>query len=211
VIAVDGLASERYQQVYSSSGLAGLDPILVTGINFRPDPTFGSAFSFTPQSVRIDLSTTSAGPDSLDPAFAANIGAGNTTVFATGPLTLFSSFSGPPGGPRDFSIHIGFAASFLYDASKGNLLLDVRNFGGGPDPAGLNAAFDAQQTTGDSVSRVFTYTGAGVSSPAGMPDTAGLVTQFEFASVPEPQSWLTVAAGIWIMSVIRYGYGREGK
>jgi len=170
----------------------------------RPDAIFGSAFSFALQSVRIDLSTTSAGPDSLNPAFAANSGADNTTVFPRGPLTLFGSFSGPPGGPMDFSIHIGFATPFLYDVSQGNLLLDVRNFGGGPD-------FDAEQTMGDSVSRVFTYAEAGVSSPAGMSGTSGLVARFEFTSVPEPQVWLTVAAGVGIMSVIRYGYGREGK
>src|SRR5262249_44298635 len=40
-----GLSSQRYQQIYSSTEFSG--PILISGIAFRPDATFGAAFSST--------------------------------------------------------------------------------------------------------------------------------------------------------------------
>src|SRR4051794_29079215 len=45
--------SQRYQQVYSSLAFAG-SPILISGIDFRPDVN-GEPFSKTLSSVRIDL------------------------------------------------------------------------------------------------------------------------------------------------------------
>jgi hypothetical protein len=117
------------------------------------------------------------------------LGADNTIVFS-GALSLSSSFTGPPGGPKNFDIIINLTTPFLYNPAAGNLLMDVRNFN-----AGTTTQFDATgSTTGDAVSRIFT-SGSGVNSPtADFSDSNGLVTQFTFAAVPEPGTLALVGA-----------------
>jgi PEP-CTERM motif len=185
-IAQVGLTEQRYQQVYAASQFAAIPAggAFITQITFRPDASTGAAFSSTLPSIRIDLSTTGAAPDALSTTFASNTGADDAIVFGGpfgAPLTLSSAFTGPAGGPKDFDIVINLTRSFFYDPSLGNLLLDVRNFGGG-----ATTPFDAQTTAGDSVSRAFTA-GSGVNSAtADFTDTLGLVTRFTTTAVPEP-------------------------
>ena len=182
-----GLTSQRYQQLYAASQFGGLPSGggLITQIVFRPDATFGHAFTSTLPDMQIDLSTTSAADDGLSSTYANNITAGDTVVFARGPLTLSSAFTGPPNGPKDFDIIITLTTPFLYNPANGNLLLDVRNYGGGS-----TTFFDAVATTGDGVSRVFNQN---VNGTTGNTDTAGLVTGFII--VPEPGSAALLLAG----------------
>src|SRR5262249_47345311 len=65
--------TQRYQQVYDAGAFDGA--ILISGISFRPDADYGSAFSATLPSIRIDLSTTRAPVDALSALFADNVGA----------------------------------------------------------------------------------------------------------------------------------------
>lgn len=96
--------SSRYQQVYANSAFSSIvGPELITEILFRPDAQFGAAFSSTIPNIIINLSTTQFGPDGLNPVFANNVGSNNTVVYS-GPLTLSSSFTGPPGGPKNFDM-----------------------------------------------------------------------------------------------------------
>jgi hypothetical protein len=122
------------------------------------------------------------------------VGGDDQVVFAPGPLSLSSADTGPVSGPKDFDIVINLTTPFLYNPVAGNLLLDVRNFGGG-----RTTQFDAELTTGDSISRVYTNDGNGVSDSSGNPDTSGLVTEFQFAPgtsvVPEPNSLALLATG----------------
>jgi hypothetical protein len=98
-------ASVRYQQVYSSSEFAALGPIVITRIGFRPNAIdgsgsgVGSAFLTTIPSIQINLSTTSAGPNTLSTHFAANVGSDDMVVHS-GSLLLSSAFIGPPTGPK---------------------------------------------------------------------------------------------------------------
>jgi len=186
-----GLTSQRYQQVYSSSEFSGL--FLITDIEFRPDAGGGAAFSSTLPSIQIDLSTTTAAVDGLSSTFSANVGSNDTIVFS-GPLSLSSSFTGPAGGPKNFDIVIVLQTPFLYDPALGNLLLDVRNFGGGS-----TTQFDAENTFGDTVSRVTTNSNAsGVNSPtADLNDTFGLITSFSgVAAAPEPGTLALVGLAV---------------
>src|SRR5262249_30680586 len=76
-----GLSSQRYQQVYSEAAF-GPDPVFIDALLFRPDATFGAAFSSTLSNVQIDLSATTAAVDALSPTFANNVGANDTVVFS---------------------------------------------------------------------------------------------------------------------------------
>jgi len=196
-IAFFSLTSQRYQQLYSSTEFTG--PVLISGIAFRPDATIGSAFSSTLPSIQISLSTTSAAVDGLSTTFANNVGGDVTTVF-NGALSLSSSFTGPLGGPKNFDISITFATPFLYNPALGNLLLDVRNFGGG-----ATTQSDSQLSGSDSVSRVFTNSlfPAGVNSPTGVSDTQGLVTKFITTAIPEPNSLFLLSAGLVVLGFCR--------
>ncbi len=182
-IAAGGLLSQRYQQVYAASQFGGGG--LITQIIFRPDAFAGQAFTSTLPDIQIDLSTTSAADDGLSSTYADNVGADDTVVFVRGALTLSSAFTGPPDGPKDFDIIITLTTPFLYNPALGNLLLDVRNFGGGS-----TTSFDAVFTTGDGVSRVYNQD---VNSGTGSTDTLGLVTGFII--VPEPGTAALLLAG----------------
>ncbi len=191
-LAAFSRTSQRYQQVYSASEFSG--PFLITDIEFRPDASSGAAFSSTLPSIRIDFCTTPAAPDALSATFATNCASNDTIAYggvSGAPLALSSSFTGPAGGPKDFDIVILLTTPFLYNPASGNLLLDVRNFGGG-----RTTQFDAQDTLGDSVSRVF---GDTVGSASGATDTIGLVTRFSGAFisvVPEPGTLALVGLAV---------------
>lgn len=167
--------SYRYQQVYSASELDPSEPVFVTEIRFRPDLNAGRSFSALLPDVQINMSTTSAAPDGLSSTLAENVGPDDTVVFS-GPLPLSSNATG--AGPFDFDIVIPLSTPFFYDPQAGNLLLEVRNFGGGDGTPG----FDADDTDDDSTSRATTV--GDVNSPtAALNDSWGLVTQFELEPV----------------------------
>jgi len=182
-ISIVGLPSQRYQQVYAASQFGGGG--LITQIVFRPDAGAGHAFASTLPDMQIDLSTTSAADDGLSTTFANNVGADDTVVFARGALTLSSAFTGPPSGPKDFDIIITLTTPFLYNPALGNLLLDVRNFG-----AGSTCSFDAVNTPGDGVSRLYN---SNVNGTTGSTDSLGLVTGFNI--VPEPGTAMLLVGG----------------
>jgi Immunoglobulin I-set domain len=179
----------RYQQVYAASQFGALPPggTNLIGIAFRLDAGW-PPFSSTLPAVQINLSITTKAPDGLSTTFANNVGADDTVVFS-GPLSLSSSGS---GSPAPFDIVILFSTQFFYNPDRGNLLLDVRNFGGGSI-----SQPDATSVTGDSVSRVY----GPVATSTGGADTAGLVTEFIYRTAGQapavtnpPQSQL-VACG----------------
>lgn len=184
-----GVVSQRYQQVYSGSSF--FDGA-ITRIAFRPDAVTGSAFFMAISNIQISLSTTAAGPDTLSTIFADNIGPDNRVVFS-GSLPLSSGFAGPAGGPKSFDISINLIAPFPFFPSRGNLLLDVRNFSGE-----TTIPFDAQATFGDAVSRVFS---TDASALVGSADTLGLVTNF--TEIPEPTGFSLSTLGAAFLLILR--------
>jgi hypothetical protein len=201
-ISAFNLTSERYQQVYGSGDFGAITgPTLITAITFRPD-SGGAAFNSTLPNVQINLSTTAAAVDALSTTFANNVGANDTVVFS-GALPLSSNAIGGP--PHNFDIVITLQTPFLYNPANGNLLMDVRNFGGGG-----TTQFDAVSTVGDAVSRVGTFTTGNVNSPtADFSDSLGLVTQFTFsASVPEPSVVLLLGTTV-VGSAVYVRYRRR--
>ena len=211
-----GWQSQRYQQVYDSSQFAGITgPVEITEIAFRPSSDdSGQAFSSTLPDIQIDLSTTSFGPNTLSQVFDDNVGPDDTVV-QSGSLALSSSNTTLPDGTKAFDIIIILSTPFLYDPSQGNLLMDVRNFGGGS-----TTQFDAVEFPGPNTSsRVWStdQSANSVNSPSGLADSWALVTQFTYdqpssadpgtgsppllgrgpsSPNPEPSSLVLVATGL---------------
>jgi hypothetical protein len=198
-----GLTSQRYQQVYDAGQFATIPGGgYITQILFRPDTGIhGFAFSSTLGSVRIDLSTTSAGVNGLNTTFANNPGLDAVPVYLGG-LPLSSACTGPVSGPKDFDIVINLRTPFYYSPARGNLLMDVWNYNGGS-----STYFDAINSFGDSVSRLYTFLGYNATS--GQTDSAGLVTAFtivppalgfNLSSANLVLSWTTNAVGWHLQS-----------
>lgn len=186
----------RYQQVYGAlefSTVAG--PFLITDMWFRPDRINGNAFSSTLANVQIHLSTTdkpvnastaATANSGLSLVFAENIGPDETLVHS-GALSLSSQDLAngvAPDFSRVFDIGIQFTTPFLFNPDLGNLLLDVRNFGGG----GAATTLDAASFFGDSVSRVFAPNVNATQAAVTGRNTLGLITRFTIHQVPEPGS-----------------------
>jgi hypothetical protein len=198
--------SQRYQQVYAAEEFAQLGgPVYITQLAFRPDAQFGRAFADTLADVQIRFSTTQAAPDLLSPMFAANVGADEAIVYHA-PLNLASSFRGLPFGPMEFDIVIDLEFPFRYEPQAGNLLLDVRSYGGTED----FVAFDGTYILGDAVSRVYSNPQGPdrVDALVGLADTFGLVTRFTtIVAVPEPSSWAILGLGGFVL--IGYAWRRR--
>jgi hypothetical protein len=189
----------RYQQVFASSQFSafGGAPQLISEIDLRNGIFVNQAFTATIPNITIALSTTTKAPDGLSATFADNVGAGNTLVYS-GPLTLSSTNANLPDGTKVFDVAIKFQTPFLYDPTKGNLLLDVDNLTGANSNVGTDF-FDAVNLVGDSVSRVFGPEGT-PGATSGSPDSLGLIAQFQFGpagppDVPEPSSLALLALG----------------
>jgi hypothetical protein len=186
-----GNNSIRYQQVFDSSQFTsfGPDPWRIEGISLRIDmrPWGGSSFGATLTNIQLNLSTTSAEPDSLSPVFALNVGADDTIVFSPGALEMTAGLS-PFTEPQPFRAHIVFSQPFIYDPTRGNLLLDVRNFAGGD-----TTFFDAVDTTNDPVSSVWALSANALS---GTLETKGLVVRFVANPIPEPGTLALFILGV---------------
>ena len=164
-----GNTSLRQQQVYLGSEVGSGT---IAALRFRQDSLFGSAFGPTTlPSVLITLSSTPADPDSLSQIFDDNVGPDVNIVY-DGPLTLSSCESAAI--PRQLDVFVSLSSTFSFDSSSGqNLLMDVTI-----DPCVITTWFDAENTLGDSVSRIFR---TDASATTGLPDTIGIVTQFLLA------------------------------
>ena len=186
-----GTTGSRTQQVYAASFFTTVQNI--TSLAFRSTPGFLNGANYS--NVGITLSTTSFGDETGTPlsgTFADNIGADVQTVFQ-GAI----SFAAPATG--GFEYIVNFSTPFLYDPSKGNLLLDVLLPNGTVvDGSGFFlASYDNANTVNDgvySVNSVFDGNAA-----TGIANTAAAITQFTgtsvTAAIPEPATWAMMLVG----------------
>lgn len=139
----------REQCVFGASEFPSY-PIIITEIRWRPDSISGGAITTTISNIQFNLSTTQAKADQLNSSFAQNTGTNDTVVFS-GSMNVVSSFTTLSNGTTAFDIDLPLQTPFMYDPSKGNLLIDIRNF------TGCNASlYDNAATSGsDTVSRIY--------------------------------------------------------
>ncbi len=181
--------SMRYQQVYAASAFAGVEPTnrFLTRLDLRVDEEAIYPISGTTTNLEIRLSTTSKSPDALSTAFAENNGSDEMLVYADTEPTYIR-----PNVDARLYIFI-LPKPFLYDAKKGNLLLDVRVETTGEPLWELNLALDAHDDPSDAVSRV--YARSVSATEATDADTVGLNTIFHFNPVPSLQLRIETVLG----------------
>ena len=169
----------RYQQVYDSAQFSGLFAIN----NLRFYVYDGSENRLPSGTFTLNFSTTTKAVDGLNTTdFDANVGSDQS---------LFTVKVLRGGNPQllDF-----FGDEFVYDPTKGNLLLDIVT-----DITGRGGMqFLSTRNAGGVYSRAHNF-GEGF-------DGMGLVTGFNEASVVEPGTFALVALGLF--AAIRTGRGR---
>ena len=175
--AAEGLFSvvSRHQVVYEASQFPSY-PIVIGQMQWRPDIFTGKPITNTIISnIQINLSTTAKRADQLSSTFSENTGTNDTVVFS-GTLALNTSLSTLSNGTTVFDINVPLQTPFSYDPSRGNLLLDVRNFTGASE-----SIYDNSTSSGsDGVSRVFsTFDPNAITANAS--DTGGGALQLTFA------------------------------
>jgi hypothetical protein len=149
----------------------------------------GVSFTASISALQINLSTTTKAADALSPTFTQNTGTDDTIVFPSASIQFSTSVSGPADGPQAFDLVVTFATPFLYDPSKGNLLVDIRNTSGATQDPANDQTIDAVSTGADGISRVYNL-GDAAALTAGQTgsgfemDTFGAVTRFVSTSTP---------------------------
>lgn len=192
----------REQTVYGASQFPPY-PILIAELRWRPDPIVGRALTNSVSNLQINLSTTGSNADHLSSTFSSNIGPDDIAVFS-GPALLSTSFSTLANGTKAFDIALPLQTPFVFDSSRGNLLVDIRDFSGGQ----ANFYNNTVSTSTDTVSRVYSSgnPNAAVSSGA---DTGGGALQVIYSLVPwppvisiQPTNLSAVVGGVVTFNVI---------
>jgi hypothetical protein len=177
------LGPVRYQQVYDASQFSKVAAggAFITRMSVRAE--CNSVGNEVSSNIQVRLSTTPRGPDQLSSVFEENAGPDESLVWNVSRYV-------PPAGDAGTCLNTFFHGNefypdvpFLYDPSKGNLLLDLRKESTEWDP-GLwqRPKLDAQNVMRDSVSRAVAFSLS--TNKAEIVDTLGLVTYFEFFPLP---------------------------
>ena len=148
----------RYQQAYAAAQFNAAEPLLIKSISF-----VGGQGTFATSTYAFSLSTIAAGIDNLSTTnFDANRGTDNA-LLASPNLS----------GAAPATLRIEGTTPFLYDPSRGNLLLDIVVRPGNVFPPAQAASYQSRVTAVGIMSRYHDF-GTGFIG-------YGLITQFEFA------------------------------
>lgn len=182
IVTADGSLNQplREQMVYGASQFPS-NPIVITQIRWRPDTTVGGPVSVTISNLQIKLSTTVKTPDHLSTVFTQNTGVDETAVFS-GVASISTAFTTLSNGTKAFDISLPLQTPFVYDPSKGNLLVDLLDLSGSTPPR--TPQYNIVNGTGgnDAVSRVFSVNPNATNAETA--DTGGDVLQIIYTNAP---------------------------
>jgi PKD repeat protein len=167
----------RIQYCYSAATVGTTMPVVIRGMRFRSNgSTTGSWTGGTYDNAVVKLSTAAVPFNAMTTTFASNEGGDVVTVF-TGTITVQPTPTSGSTNPGVWYVDIQFQNQFLYDASKGDLLLDVTL--PGPRNGGTSYSHDMLINSPNDCYRVYSYSDA--SSPTGSgPYSAGLVIELQY-------------------------------
>ena len=154
--------SYRVQYVYDSShfATAGINaPILINRIRWRANASAATT-TWTGGSWAnciVSLSTSPLDYTAVSTTFASNHGPDLATVY-TGPVTLIPGAGNGTGVPAPYFVDIAFSTPFLYDASLGDLNVDLQK--DGTWTGGTTTSLDCETgATTSLTSRIYSLTG----------------------------------------------------
>jgi hypothetical protein len=167
----------EYQQVYAATALSelGSGPVTITSVAFKPTLAASSRLAFT-----YTLAYTKATPTTLNTDYAANVEAPYQTYTGEG---VFKA-------RNDGSFQFVLPTSFLYDPSRGNLLLDIYI----KDNSGDMIPFAAGESV--DTNRVFNYGGSGTPTIGHSNGTLSYGLLTKFTAVPADSAAATDQASI---------------
>jgi hypothetical protein len=121
------------QDLFRGSYLAGkwTTPVAITGIAFRVAVGAGS-FNAVMPSIEIRASTSSRLPETMSEVYSLNKGSDETIVYSHSNVALSGRNT---QSPNPFDLRLTFDRPFIYDATKGSLLMDFRMATPGPGGA----------------------------------------------------------------------------
>jgi hypothetical protein len=183
----------RYQQVFPAADFAALggQPHWITSITVRPDQRLSSPRTVTFPDNQLRLSTTATSPEDLNSRFDANFGPDVTQVYR-GPVSLVADANTLSSVPRGFYQTSYPQEPFLYDPSRGNLLLDVIAWGG------MSPSSVEDKTTSSPRTALYAPDPTAV---FGDSSVAGIY-QFTFVPVPEPSGTLLGVAILFVAAAV---------
>jgi hypothetical protein len=162
------------QTVYGAKNFS--TPVVITGMAFRADENHDQtspSFNITIPRFTIRFTTWSGSRSSFSGFYADNKGADDTQVFDGS--VHWTGFNAIGTAPNPFDMQVTFTTPFVYDPSRGSLLMEFDS--AGPTSTSLRTSVD-YHGHGDPATG-FTYIGGGL-------EIANIVTQFTFVSIPEP-------------------------
>lgn len=113
----------RTQQIWRGTALTSAVGIL-NGISYRRDGAITTAFAkndFT--SVTIGIGLTTVTPQSMSTTFSSNLTSTLTTILNAAKYSLPAN-PAPTTPPAPFNVNVGWTTAFIFDARKGNLILE---------------------------------------------------------------------------------------
>lgn len=168
----------RYQQMYSAALFSGVNDISSLSF-FVADDSPTSAFA---DSVyQMSLSTAATSLDSMSSTFASNVGS-DAAIFDV--ITLNGSLAGGSA--------ITFNGSFAYDASLGDLLVDIQHLSGAR--VSTNLSYNQGSDTNGEYMRLYSFGGT---TSGYSPAAYGNLTSFAVA----PVSAVPLPAGVWMLGL----------
>jgi hypothetical protein len=179
----EGRAQQFYPSTAFSSSLTPVIEILSVAFRVNGDNSALSSLNETFNTLTLILSSTSKPVEQMTSSYAENTGADAVVVF-DGSITFAA---GPSPGPAPFNVRIPLQKRFIYDSSKGNLILEISHDRQTPGRGSLDAEAGGW----------FSLYGTTRSELGGIAPSL-LITEFGYQAVPEPTTTTLLICGALI-------------
>lgn len=178
-----------HQQIIGQNLFQSLpsDEVLLTGVSFRH--AFGESINRV-LDITIRVGTFSKPLSEVSMFRGENLGADQITVFTATQASVVASASTPPS---IFEVGFDFQTPFLFNRTKGGLVLDLTL----SSPGGPGYIDFADGNTGEMV-----YLLPGAFGGSLLPNS-GIISNFKYITIPEPSQVFVGSIGLFIFTIRR--------